>query len=141
GVKFVQTVWQAGAPQPARSPGELDETEGTSESGGRPERGRGLFGLLPSLLGAGDDAAGAAQREPPIEDVTASAAESGEEDREPPRTPVPAWPPRPQAKGSAPQTAPGTLARDSMRKLQATLSELAECRRLLDEILTDPESA
>src|ERR671931_1350315 len=27
GVKFVQTVWQAGAPQPAKAPGDVDEAE------------------------------------------------------------------------------------------------------------------
>src|SRR5947209_3497025 len=87
GVRFVQTVWQAGAPQPAKSPGDLEEAP--AEKGeGAPERGRGLFGLLPALLGKDDDPAAGSQiaalstarREPPIEDVTAVApAESGGE--------------------------------------------------------------
>ena len=60
GIKFVQAVWKSGAPQPARSVGEGDESlagagvEASSE-GGLPEeetgRGRGFFGILPSLLG------------------------------------------------------------------------------------------
>jgi len=60
GVRFVQTVWQAGAPQPAKSPGDLEEAP--AEKGeGAPERGRGLFGLLPALLGKDDDAAAGSQ--------------------------------------------------------------------------------
>src|SRR6516162_4350522 len=37
GVKFVQTVWQAGAPQPAPAPGDLDEPERSRP--GAPEGG------------------------------------------------------------------------------------------------------
>src|SRR5262249_51876057 len=66
GIKFVQSVWKDGAPQPERLPADqadADErpaparplpgrgTRGDSET----ERGRGLFGLLPSLLGSGGD--------------------------------------------------------------------------------------
>src|SRR5262249_59521717 len=66
GVKFVQSVWQAGAPQPAKAPDDVDEAEATQPSGGR-----GLFGLLPSLLGGETQQV---RREPPIEDVTQDAA-------------------------------------------------------------------
>src|SRR5215510_7801613 len=44
GIKFVQSVWQAGAPQPAKSPGDGEETEAA-----RTPRSRRLFGLLPSM--------------------------------------------------------------------------------------------
>src|SRR5262249_25598108 len=61
GVKFVQTVWLPGAPQPAEPsapqalPDETDfatqDVEGTSTATEEVERGRKLFSLLPSLLG------------------------------------------------------------------------------------------
>src|SRR3954468_20407877 len=56
GPKFVQAVWQPGAPQPAHGSAEDDEAaaaDGPAQEG-KPrdgERGRALFGLLPSLLG------------------------------------------------------------------------------------------
>ncbi len=53
GVRFVQNVWQPGAPQPAHAPSEdaADEAaEHPTESGG----GRGIFGRLPSLR-SGDE--------------------------------------------------------------------------------------
>jgi len=47
GLRFVQNVWQPGAPQPGHRPPEevSEETEGPDEAG------RGLLGLLPSLRG------------------------------------------------------------------------------------------
>src|SRR5262252_8774067 len=87
GVRFVQSVWQAGAPQPAKAPGDVEEPGRGAENGaaagaaGSPERGRGLFGLLPNLLGdedtAGSIAPGTSRREPPIEDVTEPDAGTG----------------------------------------------------------------
>jgi DNA-binding transcriptional MerR regulator len=49
GPKFVQTVWQAGAPQPQQAPDDV-EVEGTAATAESRERGRGLLSLLPSLL-------------------------------------------------------------------------------------------
>jgi DNA-binding transcriptional MerR regulator len=53
GLRFVQNVWQPGAPQPGHRPPEevSEEAEGPDEAG----RGRGLLGLLPSLRGGEDD--------------------------------------------------------------------------------------
>src|SRR5215470_14495673 len=55
GIKFVQAVWEPGAPKPTHGP--ADETDfGPDEADGRqtdrPEsdKGRGLFGILPTLL-------------------------------------------------------------------------------------------
>src|SRR5262249_4294788 len=129
GVKFVQSVWQAGAPQPAKAPDDVDEAEATQPSGGR-----GLFGLLPSLLGGETQQV---RREPPIEDVTQDAAPdpdaevsfNGSADTAPANVVVAATPPKSPAK------AVGGLAGDDLRKLQATLAELTECRRLLDAAL------
>ena len=140
GIKFVQTVWQVGAPQPARSAGDVEEADAIGEHGhGEGDRGRGLFGILPAFLGSGEAAAAPARLEPPIEDITARqppvASENGHE------RPAhgPGWrgekseggPDGPAAMGRM-----GNVSRDHVAQLQATLSELIECKRLLDDILT-----
>jgi DNA-binding transcriptional MerR regulator len=142
GVRFVQTVWQAGAPQPAKSPGDLEVAPEKGE--GAPERGRGLFGLLPALLGKDDDAAtgsqiaalSTARREPPIEDVTAvAAAENGRKGLGTATGVLPAQ--SPVSEGRQPAASRAGLPREDVRKLQATLLELTECRRLIDAVLTE----
>ena len=57
GLKFVQTVWQPGAARPAHRPSdEADVAEDADDIGnGASTRGRGLFGLLPSLIGGPDE--------------------------------------------------------------------------------------
>jgi DNA-binding transcriptional MerR regulator len=137
GVKFVQSVWQAGAPQPAKAPGDADEAESVA----RDERGRRLFALLPSLLGSEDhaesDTSDAVHGKPPIEDLTAlpSPGENGDERL---RMMKPSGP-RPQRMGHARDhdAAAGGLTREDVRKLQAMLAELAECRQLLDAVLAE----
>jgi DNA-binding transcriptional MerR regulator len=172
GIKFVQSVWKAGAPQPERSPAGRPETDDRPAPLARPlpgraarndaetERGRGLFGLLPSLLGSSHDEFGGASGErtepriePSIEEIFAelpsrSPAEptADEEDDDPSDTTLPmisaarALSPESQllANGS-----PGggevsaKIPVDDLRKLRATLNELGECRSLLDAALTD----
>src|SRR5947209_1791804 len=55
GVRFVQSVWRSGAPQPAPLPvGEESEElalAADNEAVEEAVRGRGFFGILPSLLG------------------------------------------------------------------------------------------
>jgi DNA-binding transcriptional MerR regulator len=140
GVKFVQSVWQAGAPQPAKAVGDLEEAEGVAEER---ERGRGLFGLMPSFLASEVEAGGAgmARRQPPIEEVARPSAASAVSDNGQGRAGT--WPP-PQGHGAAAVHAHegasgrgGSFAREDIARLEATLSELTECRRLLDEILTE----
>jgi DNA-binding transcriptional MerR regulator len=171
GIKFVQSVWKAGAPQPERSPGDHQEA-GESPPPARPppgarargdaevERGRGLFGLLPSLLGSiGEHLpdGGADERaeriEPSIEDIFAEVPTSrhGEPSSEreldehddgsldlpamaDARAPTPE--PRLFANGGG-AGAPIGISPDDKRKLQAMLHELAECRRMLAESLTE----
>jgi DNA-binding transcriptional MerR regulator len=127
GVKFVQAVWQPGAPQPKHgkadddaTPGIADEADAALEEADLPappgergerDRGRGLFGLLPTLL--------ADNRPPP---------EPDEPVPEPPRA-------RPSQRLVPPLVAPSSLSRDDMRKLQSALHELGECRRLIDTAL------
>jgi DNA-binding transcriptional MerR regulator len=170
GIKFVQSVWKAGAPQPERSPADHQEA-GERPPPARPlpgarargdpevERGRGLFGLLPSLLGAvGEHDPGESERtepriEPSIEDIFAevpapSLAEPSS-DREAENADdgsstlpaiadarAPMLESRLLANGGGRAGQVG-IAPDDKRKLRAMLQELVECRRLLDSSLTD----
>jgi DNA-binding transcriptional MerR regulator len=170
GIRFVQTVWISGAPQPSRSPG---ESEAASESGpidhllddpvagedDERERGRGLFGLLPSLLGGfTDDLAPGDRAEhrlaPPIEEIgealppvcppdgddayfTAGNGVHGLVDTLPvlQRRPLPAR--GELAEGVGGVAVASGLSREDLRALQNTLVELRECRRLLDTALRE----
>jgi DNA-binding transcriptional MerR regulator len=107
GQRFVQYVWQPGAPQPTRMPADSGSDEGAGEIDAE---GRVRAPRMPAL---GDDRqweqggqGGNALEENPIA----------------PRAPVSA--------GTAPP-------HQHVRKLQAVLDDLAECRRLLDAALSD----
>jgi DNA-binding transcriptional MerR regulator len=147
GVKFVQSVWQAGAPQPDKIPVDEEATDAVGEAAA-PERGRRLFGLLPLR----QDNAAAPPAETAVERPQPPA--DAEPARERPEVAHHRRPPVAAAEGPAahrdrnaahvaadaagahaplrPARAAG-LARDDVRKLEATLRELEECRRLLDE--------
>jgi len=125
GVKFVQHVWKAGAPQPARAP-QVEESEIVEAPPLRPlqpnaRRGetdpahRRLFGLLPSFLSSAPD--------------EERLAESRRTDTEAAILPSPLAP-------RASQSAAPALAAETLLKLQDTLRELRECRKLLDAALT-----
>ena len=135
GIKFVQSVWQAGAPQPAKATEDGEESEGTAPG----ERGRRLFGLLPPLMGDDDAAASGERRESPIEELTED--EEGAHENGDDRPDMSAKPePRPQRMALAPgrENAPaGALASEQRRKLEAMLTELTECRRLLNAVLSE----
>ena len=140
GVKFVQSVWRSGAPQPVRSPSEVEAGEdGPSASidNGIPEeesgRGRGFFGILPSLLGGELDRPGSAEDRNAgrVEPVIADASEAALPD-EAARPGLAAPAPR-QASPAAPEN----LSHEQLRALRATLDELGECRRLLDGALSE----
>jgi DNA-binding transcriptional MerR regulator len=88
GIKFVQTVWQAGAAQPEPMPEDDEFEEGVVEAAREDEDA--------------EEAGGRPAMEPPVRVQAA---------------PV------------------GDLARDDLRRLQVTLFELSECRRLLDEAM------
>ena len=110
GVKFVQSVWQEGAAVPPRLPSDDDEADDAAMPAAQETRGPSLRGLLPSRRG-------------------------GEEmERREPRLGAPAEKsPQPAAVEAAPSGQ--VLAGDDVRKLQAVLHELGECRRLLDGAL------
>jgi DNA-binding transcriptional MerR regulator len=130
GVKFVQAVWQPGAQAPSHGPADDDPDVAADEAdlGAAPvheeiERGRGLLALLPSLLGDTDE-----DDEAPLPDVRSEpllAAPAPERAKAPLPSRKPATPPPP---------APG-LSREDVRKLQAVLHELGECRKLLGAML------
>jgi DNA-binding transcriptional MerR regulator len=131
GAKFVQSVWQPGAPQLGRrgaeddADGVLDDVDlaNTAPPQEAVERGRGLLALLPALLGdneAGDDLPADGRSEPHL----------GAPERA--RVPVRPLPARNMA---TPPTL-GRLARDELRKLQAALNDLGECRKLLAAALS-----
>jgi DNA-binding transcriptional MerR regulator len=128
GLRFVQTVWQPGAPRPAHRPAdEADATDEAEAGHDGSERGRGLFSLLPSLIGNVDE-----------EDEEEEDDDDGEEPTVLPGS-------HQEARALAPsRTVPpvnGAAARpvpaDQARKLQTALKELAECRKLIDAALED----
>jgi DNA-binding transcriptional MerR regulator len=139
GVKFVQSVWRSGAPQPVRSPSEAETGEdaaSASTDNGIPEeetgRGRGFFGILPSLLGGEINGPPSAEdrnvgRVEPMIDAD-EAALPGETVQ--PRAALPAT-------GRATPAAPENFSHEELRALRATLDELGECKRLLDGALTE----
>ena len=137
GIKFVQAVWRTGAPQPARTVDDQDGAEEMAAAGrGAQEASRGLLGLWPSILGATDepDAADSSDRiEPSLEDAGESAPQEARADRASRR--VRSMGPPDQSRHPAEPAVAGELPRDNIRRLQAALFELGECRRLLDAAL------
>jgi DNA-binding transcriptional MerR regulator len=150
GGKFVQIVWQEGAPQPPHGASENEDLaeEAVAAEAEPAEEERGLRSRLSSLIGRdlGDRQADVeARREPPLKsapvprieptDRAIHGADIGAAEPEPPMAmpePVPA----------PVRTAPGPggrLARDDLRKLHAVLHELAECRKLIDAAVARAE--
>ena len=119
GVKFVQAVWHPGAPQPAHGPSEEtdfahEEAEARRAGPREIDRARGLFALLPTLLGE--------QSEPVTE-----------------RAVPPILPPVPRPLSLERIAAPPTtLSREDADRLQTALRELTECRSLIDAALAPP---
>ena len=140
GAKFVQVVWQEGAPQPPHGASEDDDIgeETLAPDAELEDEDRGLRGRLSSLigrdLGERQDAA-EARREPPLKSAPVPRIEPADraihggaigQPDEPPQPPI-AQPP-----DLASPAAGGGFARDDLRKLHAVLHELAECRKLIE---------
>jgi DNA-binding transcriptional MerR regulator len=124
GPKFVQAVWRPGAPQPSHGSadeGHMAAADTPAQAGDQQEaeRGRRLFGLLPSLLG--DDGQTAPQQ-------------PSEPRPEPRSLPSQRLVPPVVARSAA-------LSRDDVRRLQTVLHELGECRRLIDDALGETAKA
>jgi DNA-binding transcriptional MerR regulator len=118
GIKFVQAVWQPGAPQPAHHPVDdadfvTDDAEVRLPAAAEGERGRGLFGLLPKLLA--NDGPPPEVKVPPVR-------------REQPLSPS-------AERLVPPLVSPSGMSREDLRKLQTALQELSDCRKLLDVAL------
>lgn len=147
GVKFVQTVWKEGAPQPSKANGDFEESvEGelarplpgsAARKSAQAEPGRRILGnLLPQFLG--QDGA--------IEDETLTRSEPPLVDTPPQVEARPVTPQRPISRATPTrpisavavrdeEQARPVLPKDDLRKLQAALYELGECRRLIDHAL------
>jgi DNA-binding transcriptional MerR regulator len=112
GPRFVQAVWQEGAPQPPVGQGG-EEADGTEERATE----RGLFGLWPAM-GAKEEDEGAE------EDEEAEGAAPAPHMRlaAPPARPAPPEPPQ--------------LPPKDVERLRATLETLEACRKLLDSALS-----
>jgi DNA-binding transcriptional MerR regulator len=126
GVRFVQSVWQPGAPQLAQGASGDDPDVVASETdigkiSDQSERGRGLLSLLPALLGDSD------------EDEVLAPVDGGVEPVERGRVSARPLPGRAIGGPSLER-----LARDELRKLQAALHDLGECRKLLAAALNPP---
>ncbi len=142
GQKFVQAVWQSGAPQPPHRAGEM-EPDGESDDVVADSQSRdapGIRGRLSSLLGRD-------LNERPVEERPDPPMQAAPVPRVDPldqpflKTPAP-MPPSPQFETIAPHAPPvspvraGGLPREDLRKLQAALHELGECKKLLTAVGT-----
>lgn len=167
GVKFVQAVWQEGAAQPAHRAGaeveepELEEAEveeAETEAEEEPEeseeapRNRGVFGRIPALFAREPEESEAEQSQSRREPAMGHAPVSAPQMSAPPVAP-PIAPPRPAVampsvsmpsidnmmapQHPAPRVMSSGLSREDLRKLQAGLHELGECRRLLQSVLDE----
>jgi DNA-binding transcriptional MerR regulator len=127
GIKVVQNVWRPGAakipsaadapePEIAEPPPQPARPAHTGRRAEADSAHRRLFGLLPSFLSSGVD-----------EERLAESRAADTADR--PITPSPAT--VVQAAASIPA--------EKLRKLQDTLSELQECRKLLDVAASNPD--
>lgn len=101
GVRFVQSVWQAGAAQPSPQDEDLADEQAAVKAG----TGGGLFGILSGRSRAADDE----------DDKGQADTKEGDADDAPRQA-------EPSARSLAPQ---------DIQKLQAVLHNLLECRRLL----------
>ena len=138
GAKFVQVVWQEGAPQPPHGATDDEEfVENIAAAEAEPvEDNRGLRGRLSSLIGRdlGDRDAGEARQEPPMRSAPVPRIEPSDRiihgipEPDPPMAEQ--RPPMPVMQPVMPTPSTG-LARDDVRKLHAVLHELAECRKLI----------
>ncbi len=141
GVKFVQAVWHEGAPQPPHGVTEEEEfAEEAASAAEMLEDESGFSGRLGALVGrdltARADPA-EERREPALEAAPMPRVEPEDRVLHSGAAPEPA-PVRPQMAAPSPAP-PARLPREELRKLQAALHELAECRKLIDAAVARSE--
>lgn len=135
GARFVQAVWQEGAPQPPHGSvaDEAFADEAASAQAEAADESRGLGSRLSSLIGRdlGDRQNDAEARlEPPLHSAPVLRVEPSDRVIEAAETEMA---PSPESvTPSATPSAPARLTRDDLSKLHAVLHELVECRRLID---------
>jgi hypothetical protein len=146
-VKFVQAVWQDGAPQPPHGVIEEDEFANeavTTEDDVDTEEERSLRGRLSSLIGRdlGDRQDDAVSRvEPPLTSAPVPRIDPTDRAIHGLTAADPSTSAEPMAATSrqpSSGTTGGGLGREDLRKLHAALHELAECRKLIDAVVTRP---
>jgi DNA-binding transcriptional MerR regulator len=142
GARFVQLVWQEGAPQPPHGAAEEDDfaEDAVATQDEAVDEQRGLRGRLSSLIGRdlgdrGDDVE--ARREPPLRSAPMPRIDPADRAIHDAEEPAPQESEPPVV--SAPVASAGRLARDDLRKLHAVLHELAECRKLIESAVARAE--
>jgi DNA-binding transcriptional MerR regulator len=134
GIRFVQEVWQEGAIQPPDGAGDEDDiAEDTASTAGMADEGNGLRGRLTSLIGRDlddrrDDVT--ERREPPLESAPEPRIDPQDRDAHGPASPEPVPAASPTVRA---------LEADDRAKLEAALSELAVCRKLIEAAVARPE--
>ena len=137
GPKFVQSVWQEGAPQPPHGRIEDDEIAEDTEdaeaaNAEAADETRGLGSRLSALIGRDlgdreDDAA--ARHDPPLEAMPEPRIDAM--DRA-----IHGVASAPATPATHPRPASAQVTGGDLQKLQAVLQELGECRKLIDAVLT-----
>lgn len=156
GQKFVQAVWQDGAPQPPHGAAEIDQVEDGGEAASAPvlEERSGLLGRLigrdlneredvgerddpplhsapvPRIDPADRPGHAVARDMPPARDDEDEPQQDADEDR-----------PESPAVRSAPSPATRALSSADVGRLHAALHELGECRKLIDAALARDENS
>jgi len=116
GPRFVQAVWQDGAPQPPVGRGEGAAGE------------RGMFGLWPAMGVKEELEADEAEAADETEDGAPGADDAEDLEEEAPHVRL----------GAAAQPAPSGLSAEDIERLRAILDGLIACRERLDSALDDP---
>lgn len=125
GGKFVQSVWQAGAPQPTKSHADLEEADEAVEDAQAQPSERVSSGAQPKT--AAKPAMPSVGDHPTGENGPVQAGGEDESAAEPASSNV-----NESVRATAEQLPAG-----SIRKLEEILHELSECRRLLDGAMSD----
>lgn len=158
GVRFVMDVWREGAAQPARTTARMDEDPAETPSGSTRIDPGFDPGFAPSEPLAFEPPEGGEGGSSSFEEVSETPAEVASPQLDPeiraahvlarrfapvhpsgrseppmrtaPSAPLPPAPPQPRPS----EDRAAALSRDDVRRLQATLFELLECKRLLDQV-------